>query len=143
MIGAENDPQKRLGMFWDERKNITFCPPGARMLEYPFPSVRDQQEQPSSILNYYRQAMALRNRFPHIARGVPTVLESPDVNVCLLEKAWNGETLLIAVNLSVDDMTFAVPEGYDTLVGELEVWGEAVLEGDALTVPAYGIALLQ
>ena len=40
-------------------------------------------------------------------------------------------------------MTFAVPEGYDTLVGELEVWGEAVLEGDALTVPAYGIALLQ
>lgn len=65
------------------------------------------------------------------------------MNVCLLEKAWNGETLLIAVNLSVDDMTFAVPEGYDTLVGELEVWGEAVLEGDALTVPAYGIALLQ
>ena len=143
MVGAANDPEKRLGMFWDEKKNITLAPPGTRMLDYPFPSVRDQQDRPSSILSYYRQAMRLRNEFPAIARGTPTVLNSPDGNVCLIEKLYQDGRLLIVINLSVDDITVALPGGYTTLAGELQVWGEANLDGSQLLVPAYGIALIQ
>ena len=143
MIGSENDPQKRLGMFWDERKNITLAPPGTQMLEYPFPSVAEQLERDSSILNYYRAALALRNELPLIARGEPTVLESPHKDVCLIEKTLDGERLLIVINLAVDDMTLAVPDGYTTLVGDLEVWGQAALEDGELFLPSYGIALLQ
>lgn len=143
MIGAKNDPEKRLGMFWDEKANITFCPPGTTMLEYPFPSVRDQQSKASSILSYYKQAMRLRNAFPLIARGTPAVLESPDANVCLIEKTLHGESLLIVINLSVNDMTVTLPDGYTVLAGELEVWGEARLDENRLLIPSYGITLIQ
>ena len=143
MIGAANDPQKRLGMFWDERKNITLAPPGTSMLDYPFPSVAEQRQRASSILNYYRQAMRLRNEFPLIARGAPEVLESPDANVCLIEKTYKGDRLLIVINLSVDDITLTLPSGYATLAGELQVWGAARLDGGQLLAPAYGIMLIQ
>ena len=143
MIGAANDPEKRLGMFWDEKKNITFSPPGTSMLEYPFPSVADQQAKGSSILSYYKQAMHLRNAFPLIARGAPTLLESPDKNLCLIEKTLAEDRLLIVINLSIDEMTIPLPDGYTVLAGELEVWGEAAPDGSSLLIPAYGIALIQ
>jgi len=143
MVGAANDPEKRLGMFWDEKKNITFAPPGTSMPEYPFPSVQEQQQKDSSILNYYKQAMHLRNQFPVIARGTPEVLDSPDGSICLIEKTHLDERLLIAINLSVDETAVTLPGAYTTLAGELQVWGQAELEGSTLLLPAYGIALIQ
>ena len=142
MTGAGADPQKRLGMFWDTRAGITFCPPGATMTEYPFPSVKVQQENPASILNYYREAMNMRNRIPLIARGTPSILSSPDEDVCLIEKQKGDEKILIAVNLSIDDMEIPVPEEYSAVIGDLEIWGEAELSEHILYVPAYGIAVL-
>jgi len=143
MIGAGKDPNKRIGMFWDKKMNITKCPPGTTEAEYPFDSVEKQQANELSILNYYKQAMALRNQNPEIARGVSAVADSGDPNVCLIEREYEGKKLLIAVNLSVDDVDISIPDGYKTLCGELEIWGNAALSGQTLTVPAYGIALLR
>ena len=70
-------------------------------------------------------------------------MDSPDANLCLIRKDYDGQSLLIALNLSVDDLTFDLPQGFETLVGELEIWGSATVEDGALTVPAYGIALLE
>ena len=143
MIGDGNDPNKRIGMFWDKKMNITRCPPGTTVAEYPFAPVVEQWEDSLSILSYYRNAMALRNEHPAIARGTPTVLDSPDANLCLIRKDYDGQSLLIALNLSVDDLTFDLPQGFEALVGELEIWGSAAVEDGALTVPAYGIALFE
>ena len=143
MAGTGNDPNKRLGMFWDKKMNITRCPPGTTVADYPFPSVQEQEGNPLSILNYYRAALALRHQFPQIARGTPTVLESPDANLCLIEKDWQGDRILIAVNLSIDDLSFPLPGGYTQLAGELEIWGEAEVNGGEALVPSYGIAIFQ
>ena len=143
MAGTGNDPNKRLGMFWDKKMNITLCPPGTTVADYPFPSVQEQEGNPLSILNYYRTALALRHQFPQIARGMPTVLESPDASLCLIEKDWQGDRILIAVNLSIDDLSFPLPGGYTQLAGELEIWGEAEVNGSEALVPSYGIAIFQ
>ena len=143
LAGTANDPNKRLGMFWDKKMNITLCPPGTTVADYPFPSVQEQDGNPLSILNYYRAALALRHQFPQIARGTPTVLESPDASLCLIEKDWQGDRILIAVNLSIDDLSFPLPGGYTQLAGELEIWGEAEVNGGEALVPSYGITIFQ
>ena len=91
----------------------------------------------------YRAALALRHQFPQIARGMPTVLESPDASLCLIEKDWQGDRILIAVNLSIDDLSFPLPGGYTQLAGELEIWGEAEVNGSEALVPSYGITIFQ
>ncbi len=144
MTGTGNDPNKRIGIFWDKKMTITACPPGTTTADYPFPSVEKQQADALSILSYYKQAMALRNQHPEIARGVATVLESGDKDVCILQKDYDGSSILLAINLSIDDVTLvnAAFNGRQ-LVGELEIWGNAAFVDDTLTVPAYGIAVLR
>ncbi len=143
MIGSGADQNKRIGMFWDRKMNITRCPAGTTQAEYPFPSVEKQQQDALSILNYYKRAMHLRTENPEIARGRSTVLESNDPNVCLIVREDEGQRLLIIINLNIDDTAMAVPDGFGTLCGELEIWGSAAISNGQITVPAYGIALMR
>ena len=146
MIGDGNDPNKRIGFFWDERSTITRVPPGTTKADYPFGSLKEQQANPLSIYNYYKAALNLRKACPAIARGETTVIPQSDPTVCVIEKTFGAEKALLIVNLDIDDKTIPLPtgcEGYTALAGELEVWGTAKLTDGALTLPAYGIALLK
>lgn len=143
MVGVGNDPNKRIGMFWDKKMYIPRHPLGTTVAEYPLGSVEKQMDDPLSILQYYKAAMHLRKDNPEIAFGKSTLLESGDEDVCLMTRTYQGNTLLIAVNLSVDDKTLPCPQGFSVLSGELEVWGHASLQDGELTVPAYGIALVR
>ena len=142
MIGSGADQNKRIGMFWDKKMNITRCPTGTTQAEYPFPSVEKQEADSLSILNYYKQAMQLRLNNPEIARGLSTVLESNDPNVCLIVREYEGEKLLIVINLNIDATAIEIPDGFTALCGELEIWGNASVADGKITVPAYGIALM-
>lgn len=143
MIGSGADQNKRIGMFWDKKMNITRCPAGTTQAEYPFPSVEKQEADDLSILNYYKQAMQLRLANPEIARGSSTIPESDDPNVCLIVREYAGERLLIVINLNIDDTAVVIPDGFSTLCGELEIWGNANVTDGKVTVPAYGIALMR
>lgn len=79
--------------------------------------------------------MQLRLSHPEIARGTSTVLESPDDNVALIAREYDGQRLLMILNMNIDDYTLTVPEGFTAISGELEVWGSAALEGNRLTIP--------
>ncbi len=145
MVGAGNDPNKRIGFYWDQKSTITRVPQGATVADYPFGSLESQKGSALSIYNYYKTALNLRKNNPAIARGVNAVIAQDDPLVCLIEKTYGEEKLLIVVNLSIDDKTILLPEAvksYDELVGEMEVWGSAAVENGALFVPAYGIAVL-
>ncbi len=146
MIGTGNDPNKRIGFFWDQKATITRVPEGATAADYPFGSLESQKENPLSIYRYYKTALNLRRDNPAIARGANAVIAQDDPLVCLIEKTYGEDQLLIAVNLSIDDKTIALPEsarGYQAIAGEIEIWSEAALDGGALFLPAYGIAVLQ
>ena len=144
MVGSGDDPNKRIGMLWTTEKETTSPPPGVTKREYAYPSVSEQMKDGDSILNYYRDALALRIRFPAIARGRTEVLSTEDERICLAVRTWEGESVLLAVNPSREDVTYELGGiGYPNLAASLVTGGDPVkLEGGTLTLPAYSIAVL-
>ena len=141
MVGSKTDPDKRLGMLWTGESETTAPPPGAETVRYVLPSVQEQQADPASLLNYVAAAMALRNRFPAIARGQSTLLDSADPQVCLLRRDWQEESVTIVLNLSAEEKALPM-EG--RLVGALDASGGGIaLEDGSLRLAPWGIALLQ
>ena len=114
--------------------------------EYPFGSLEDQVDDASSIYNYYRQAIAIRNALPVISHGRITAENALNVScVSAQRKTWNEETCIILMNISdtaaqVDLSSYASWN----MVTSLSANGEPVsLDGTNLSLPAYGIAILQ
>ncbi len=147
----DSDPSKRIAMYWQDGvySGWTYMPPEGIKVDknsYIYPSVANQQADAGSILNYYKQAMRLRNRNPEIARGVVSKLTSPDGYVGAMKKTWNGESVVILVNLSdyeekkVDITAYGVGL---KLRDSLCISGGCKLEGDTLSMAPYSIAVLK
>ena len=119
---------------------------------YYYPSVEEQLADPNSILNYYKQAMYLRNCFPAIARGTVENF-SPDNNtyISVLRKTWQGESIIIVMNFDSFEQTVTL----DALLGiqngiQAGLYGQDVSQTasyDAATgsikLPPYSIVILQ
>ena len=149
MVGSGEDPNKRIGMLWTDESSTTLPPPGTTRVEYAFPSVAEQDADPDSILNYYREALALRARFPAIARGTSSVLPCESDKVCLIRRSCGDEALLLAVNPTASPVQLEL-EGeaadFRALAASLcaEAENVVVLEngGRGLSLPPYSIAIL-
>ena len=149
MVGSGEDPNKRIGMLWTDEASTTLPPPGTTKLEYAFPSVAEQEEDPASLLNYYRQALSLRARFPAIARGTSTVLPCDFDELCLIRREYEGEELLLVVNPSASPVQLSPAQyapGFDTLAAYLCTDPDAAVlyqpEGSGLDMPPRSIAIL-
>ena len=147
MVGSGNDPNKRIGFFWDQKKNITRVPQGATAANYPFGSLESQQENPLSVYNYYKAALNMRKANPAIARGESILYSFQDSpQLFMMERVWGEERVLIAVNFDIDDLETPLPQEanhYTELAIDVEIWGSASFDGQTLTLPAYGIAVLK
>lgn len=147
MAGSGDDPNKRIGMLWETEENAILPPPGTTKAEYVFPGVSEQAGDPDSILSYYREALAIRNDFPLIARGSSRDAGSEDPRVSLLLRGDEEACILIAVNPSKEEVS--VPLSGDAALytaiaaGLYASEGEATLSSGTLTLPAYSIAILQ
>ena len=149
MAGSGEDPNKRIGMLWDDPASVTLPPPGATQLDYPCPSAAEQADDPGSLLNYYRAALRLRREYPAIARGTSRVLPCEFDELCLIERSWAGQDLLLVINPSASPMQLppadCVP-GYSRLAASLCTGPEFSVifqpEGTGLHLPAYSIAVL-
>ena len=146
MVGSGDDPNKRIGMLWTTEAETTTPPPGVTKLEYAYPSVAEQDGDPLSLLNYYRHALALRGRYPAIARGASRILPCEDGSLCLIERSWNGQSVLLAINLSRSEARLDLSGDaalYSELADSLTVSEAPVtLQDGSLLLPGYGIALL-
>ncbi len=131
--GNNSDPAKRIAMKW-EAKNIyegcCFLPPENTPVDetsYYYPSVAEQMEDDASILNYYKLAMQLRNRFPAIARGTVTYYPEGQSNrICVITKEYQDEKITIVFNMDTFEQTVTLDQstlGYTELVGELYAAG--------------------
>ena len=148
MTGSGNDPSKRAPMYWNEARDAgtTGLPPECELPEeYPFPSLEVQKNDDASIYNYYRQAIAIRNALPVISHGDTTAEEALNVGcVSAQRKTWGEEECIILMNIDtqsaqVDLSSYA---GW-TLAASLSANGEPIaMEGDALSLPAFGVAVL-
>ena len=148
MPGSGNDPSKRAPFFWnDARDNGTTDPPPECEIpeEYPFGSLEAQRSDDSSLYNYYRQAVAIRNALPAIARGRTTAETALNVGrISAFRKTWNDENVIILMNIS--------PEAGQADLSAYGDWilaatlsadgGEIAMNGTTLELPAYGVAVL-
>ena len=141
MPGSGNDPSKRAPMVWNEARNegTTTPPPDCQLPDgYPLGSLETQREDPYSIYQYYRQAIALRQNYPVISHGIPTAETALNVDcVSATRKTWGEESCIILMNISTAvkacDLT-----SYDDyrLVGTLTVDEAPVTQsGQSLTLP--------
>ena len=153
--GNNSDPAKRIAMKW-QAKNIyeghCYLPPENTPVDetsYYYPSVQEQMEDTDSILNYYKEAMELRNRFPSIARGTVTYYPEGQNNyICVITKEYNGEKITIVFNMDTFEQTVTLDKdtlGFTELVGELYAAGGEFSfdESGALIMPPQSIAIFK
>ncbi len=148
MPGTGNDPSKRAPFYWNAaRDNGTTNPPPECELpaEYELGSLEEQRGDDSSLYNYYRQAIAIRNALPQIARGIPTA--EADLNtgcISAYRKTWGEEECIILMNINGEDAKVDLSAYGDwTLAASLSADGSKIkLKGDSLKLPAWGVAVL-
>ena len=150
MSGSGNDPSKRAPMLWNEARDdgTTNPPPECELPEeYPLGSLEVQKDDDSSVYNYYRKVIALRNALPVISHGRTTCETALNTGcISAQRKTWGEETCIILMNID--------PDGADVDLSAYKDWkvaacisadgGEFVLdpESSIFSMPAYGIAVL-
>ena len=150
MPGEGNDPSKRAPMYWNEERDdgTTDCPPDCTLPSegYPFGSVEQQMTDETSVYSYYREAIAIRDALPVIARGVPSVETVLNIGcVSAVRKTWNDQQIIILMNVDTVEAKVDLSEYTDwELVASLSADGNPIfMEGTELNMPAYGIAILR
>ena len=147
MVGAGDDPNKRLAMYWNDG-DMTQQPPGVTSLEYAYPGVDEQIADANSLLNYCKAVNHARLKSPLIARGENTTLYS-DKNVVLMQRERSGECCYIAMNFSKSAaQTVEIPATGLTIVSDLvAIEGNTTLAEagsvTTVTIPPYGIAVIE
>lgn len=147
---SDKDENKRLPMIWSDSSNEgeTIGPSGCTIPRSSFAAVEQQLEDETSILNYYKRAIQLRNENPEIARGEITKIESLCTEqYAVMTKTYEGSTIGIAINNTSEEVTITLSEseiaemgirGYLTIEGE-----EITLKDGVLTMPAKSICILK
>ena len=147
MVGAGDDPNKRLAMYWNDG-DMTQQPPGVTSLEYAYPGVDEQIADANSLLNYCKAVNHARLKSPLIARGENTTLYS-DKNVVLMQRERSGECCYIAMNFSKSAaQTVEIPAMGLAIVSDLvAIEGNTTLAEagsvTTVTIPPYGIAVIE
>lgn len=153
--GNNSDPAKRIAMKWEEKNIYEGCcylPPENTPVDetyYYYPSVAGQKEDAGSILNYYKQAMRLRNRFPSIARGrVEYYPEGQNSYICVITKEYGEEKITVVFNMDAFEQKVTLCRdtlGFAELQGALYAAGGELYydENGALVMPPKSIAIFK
>ncbi|MBQ7867063.1 MAG: hypothetical protein IJ354_02830 [Clostridia bacterium] len=145
MVGAGDDPNKRLAMYWNDH-DMTTQPPGVTKIEYAYPCVDDQLADEQSLLNYCRTLNHLKLEVPSIARGKNEFVYN-DANVCVMKRTWNGEESWIVINFSAkQEQNYCLEESGLSLAGTLDVNAfsstvQLSTETAQITLQPYGIVV--
>lgn len=149
MSGSGKDENKRAPFLWSNTNTtgMTNGPEGMEEVVSAFGSMQEQQEDSSSMLNYVKAAVRLRNVFPEIARGQIEVLEEvEDTSIAAMKKTYENDSCVILMNTTQEEkeVTLSKEIGYERIAGELTVSSEKpTLEGETITLPAYAVVILK
>ena len=147
MVGAGDDPNKRLAMYWSD-DGMTQQPPGVTKIEYAYPSAEAQLADEHSLLAYCRSLNRLKLDYPQIARG-RTEFVYCDSHVLIMRRTWKGESCCIAMNFDGKGARSVSPGWPDPVLLAQVNTGREVSElinnngRYELIIPAYGVAILR
>lgn len=163
MSGSGKDENKRAPMYWvadADAKGMCNGPEGMESITMKYASVEEQAADTSSIYNYVKKAIAIRNAFPAIARGDVTVYEElSDEDVCFMLKSVDGgavtdsngeeiavDDVVVVINMSDEEKTVQVTGDaaqYTALGADLTTSETSVVyENGEISLPARSIAVL-
>lgn len=156
MKGSGKDENKRAPMYWSKAPDTEgMCDGPADMedFEMKYDSLEEQQADGTSIYNYYKKAIKIRNQNPEIARGTVEYLEEASADkVCVLRKTYNGSEVLLVLVTGADGET--VDLSGVTLNGrgiddDIEIRGmlttgeeQITMEGGVAVMPGYSVLVL-
>jgi glycosidase len=149
MTGSGRDENKRAPMFWSNsnKEGMTNPPPNMETQENHFAPVDEQLKDNTSILNYVKRAIRLRNENPELARGILTIIPLEDEETCAVLKSYDNSSIIVVYNLSETEKQVTIKKSdfaYDGIRGYLSVNSqEPNLDGETLTMPAYAIVILK
>ncbi len=108
---ANTDANRRLAMLWGDGDLIS-DPEGTTYLakNQIQTTVAEQSEDKDSLLNYYRELISIRHRYPAIARGDYKSLTSTEKNFGGFLVEYEKEKIGILHNTSTEPITFDLSE---------------------------------
>lgn len=147
MKGAGKDENKRAPMYWSAGETEGKCAGPEYMddIEMKFPAYDEQKDDPYSILNYYQQAVKIRDAFPSVANGMVKIADQCTDSAAVYEKDdGEHEPVLIAMNISSEPCEIDLSSTeYAKLSAVLAVSEDRItFENGKLVLPAYGTAVL-
>ena len=155
MSGSGKDENKRAPMYWSqdsEAEGMCKGPSGMEKFDMKYPSLEEQSEDESSIYNFYKALIKLRNQNPEILRGEVTKEEGTDKEAAVIKKNYNGSEILIIINLSKEEKTldlcsltlnglsFSQSKERGTLYADSSL-GKITKEENTITLPGFSIAV--
>lgn len=155
MKGSGDDENKRAPMQWSEDLlGYGMCRGcTTKEITHNNGTVLSQQADKNSLYYYVQQAARIRNTFPEIARGETAVISDVSTSdVVVLKKTYQGEELLIVMNISENANTVDLSKvsvngkeaGTFEVVGTLLDTSELVkVNGSTLQMPGYSIEFLK
>ena len=148
---ANTDANRRLAMLWGD-EDMVKDPVGST---YPADkqisaTAAEQMTDENSLYNYYRRLLAIRHKYPEIARGEYTALDFGEKNLGGFLIRYEDEILVLVHNTSATEaLTYDLSsckalEGISIkkMCDSIGV-GEASLEGSLLTVGPQSSTLLK
>lgn len=148
MKGAGKDENKRAPMYFSSdpaAEGMCKGPADREEVRMKYGSYEEQAGDASSIYNYYKRAIYLRNLFPALRKGKQEALsEYATETLAAVSKTWEGETFCIFCNLSPEKQTLSMAgeDGMELEAGLYTGEEEASWENGTLTLPSYGIAIM-
>lgn len=106
----------RTPMQWHDAPHGGFCPPAAEPWLPVNPNfaqgvnVAEQEDDPNSLLSFYRRLIPLRQRTPALVAGDYTPLLEESESVLAFRRATDEQTCLVFLNFSAKSQTVALPD---------------------------------
>ena len=107
---------------WSDAPNAGFTtgtPWFAVNENYPKINVAAQEDDPDSLLNFYREALRLRHELPVVRYGTFRQYYPLSNKLFVYERRAKRERLLVICSYSVNPVKFKAPRGYDLRKGRL------------------------
>ena len=137
---GDADEEKRTPMLWDNSPNFGFTtgtPWYAFSSDDETLSVKAEEADPDSVLNLYKELIALRNAQPALLRGTLTLVSQANPSVLEFSRELEGKQIVVLANF--DEETQVDTSAY---IGATELLsGQPV--GETLTLEELGLGVLE
>ena len=149
---AARDENARTPMRWNNFAGgvNTVGPTNMDEIEQPFATLEEQMKDKNSIYWYYKNMLHIRRTYEEISKGRTTAIDDFDENaLCVIRKTYEDQTMIIIANLGNEPKTITLSKdkyGYSDMVASLvtNIGDDSItIDGDNITIPAYGIAFLK